>query len=141
MKRLKPRKKYIISNLLIRRCIAFALDELICMAPFSAIVLLILALTGADRHMTVALIIVGSVLMMTVLICKDVLRPSIGKRIMRLELRTADGSEKAELTTGRLICRNLTIGLWLIEVIVMLRTSGEQRMMDKVYGVSVRCID
>ena len=111
------------------------------MAPFSAIVLLILALTGADRHMTVALIIVGSVLMMTVLICKDVLRPSIGKRIMRLELRTADGSEKAELTTGRLICRNLTIGLWLIEVIVMLRTSGEQRMMDKVYGVSVRCID
>lgn len=75
-----------------------------------------------------------SVWFILVLLLKDVFGQSLGKRIGKIKVITADGGKPP---VYKLILRNVTSFIWPIELIAMLVSDSKTRLSDKLLGLRV----
>ena len=120
-------------SMIIRRIIAFTIDQFICTVAGILVIGFLSSFNGINTTvLTTAVIVAFSIFG---LLCRDLLRPGIGKRIMRLSIRPAESSDIVPL--WKLIVRNITLGIWPIELIVLDKTNGTQRLADKWLNIKV----
>lgn len=70
-------------------------------------------------------------LALAAIFCKDLLRPSIGKRIMGLNIAAKDGGE---ISNWLLVRRNFSLCLWPLEIPELIRSGGSRRLTDRELG-------
>ena len=134
MKKIKPhytRKNDI--RLRIKRNIADVIDLFICVVGAFSLFWLINFLNFSHDDQLVSLFCV--IAMLIVYTCKDLLRPSVGNRIMKLNIILIDGSDC--VPTRKLIMRNLSFGLNSLDIVVIGSAIGTQRKVDKRFGIAV----
>jgi uncharacterized RDD family membrane protein YckC len=114
----------------IERLVAAFIDNM-CVA-FCCSPLFLLALNIRSVWAT-ALLGAGYV---TLLLLKDISPLSIGKRLMKFEICSASTGESA--TVKQRILRNITLFVWPVEVVVLLLSSDDRRLTDKMFGTVVK---
>lgn len=125
--RLKAEKA---SNKLWRRMIAFFIDIMAASVPMGIIMTVVVSLW----EMNAAVAVLCAAVYTAAWLCKDLLKPSIGKRIMKMDIVSRD---KSKPNAKKLIVRNLTLGLWFVELIIVSCSKDEERLTDKLLGLEV----
>lgn len=135
MKKLKTHNHINNSRrLFYKRCMAFFLDLLFC--SLIAFVLIVVSSYINPMHDNMINIVICDLPLLFAFFCKDVLKPSIGKRIMKLNIYSIKGRE--DIKISKLIIRNLSIVIWPVEVYALNSSNGEQRFADKKLGLIVK---
>lgn len=118
------------SNKLWRRMIAFFIDIMAASVPMGIIMIIVVSMW----ELNIMVAALCAAICTAALLCKDLLKPSIGKRIMKMDIV---GKDKSRPTAGKLIVRNLTFGLWFVEFIIVSCSKDEARLTDKLLGLEV----
>lgn len=120
------------TNTLFRREIAFLIDITVVSVSLGIIMAIVVRFWEPNFVMAA----IHGAVHAAAMLCKDLLRPSIGKRIMKMDIVSRD---KSKPKAWKLIVRNLTMGLWFIElpVISSLKNKTETRLTDKLLGLEV----
>lgn len=117
-------------NKFLRRMVAFFIDIMTSSVPMGIIMIIVVSMW----EMNAVVAALCAAICTAALLCKDLLKPSIGKRIMKMDIV---GKDKSRPTAGKLIVRNLTFGLWFIELIIVSVSKDETRLTDKLLGLEV----
>ncbi len=124
--------------LLVRRLAAayidFALPVYACIGIIYVLDAALRRLGSTADGLYAYLLLVVIPLIFAAILCKDLLRPSIGKRLMGLTVVCTDGSE---ISSWTLVRRNFSFFVWPVEVPTLLRTKGAQRLADRELGLMV----
>ncbi len=132
----KPGPRLARSNstgLCVRRNIAEIIDLLVCVGGVFALfwTIKLLNLAGDDQMVSFFCIIA----MLIVHTCKDLLRPSIGNRIVSLTIVSVNGSPF--VPARKLLMRNLIFGLSSLDIVAVGGSFGTQRSADRQLGIAV----
>jgi len=118
------------SNKLVRRITAFIADIMVISIPMSIITAVIFSFCEPNAMIAA----ICAAVCTAALLCKELFKPSIGKRLMKMDIAGKDGSSP---TAKKLIIRNLTFGLWFIELIIVSFSKEQARLTDKPLGLEV----
>ncbi len=125
-KRLSERKP---KFLLLRRAVAAYIDMGIPIALILALGFGVYRLFPDFDKVTFIMLILP--LAFAAIFCKDLLRPSIGKRIMGLDIVSKDSGE---ISNWLLVRRNFSMCLWPLEIPELIRSGGSRRLTDRELG-------
>ena len=118
------------ANMKVQRLVAAYIDNMVVSILCAPLLLLRI------RHPAPWTLFCLALVYLTLFVLKDVPAPSIGKRLLKLDIYKYGTSVKASI--GQRICRNILLLVWPVELIALLLSPNERRLSDRLCGTGVK---